>query len=83
MSLFQQLAEVRSAITKKNLSPKLQIFSLMSFLSEDEKNKAIDPVPAGIRKVVIATNIAETSITIDDVGHVIDTGEFRQKVSVT
>ncbi|ORY78254.1 P-loop containing nucleoside triphosphate hydrolase protein [Protomyces lactucae-debilis] len=33
---------------------------------------------AGMRKVVLATNIAETSITIDDIGSVIDTGRVKQ-----
>ena len=38
---------------------------------------AIEPAPAGLRKVVLATNIAETSLTIDGVRVVIDAGLAR------
>lgn len=38
-----------------------------------------DPVPEGCRKIILATNIAETSVTIADVQHVIDCGKMREK----
>ena len=38
---------------------------------------AIEPAPAGLRKVVLATNIAETSLTIDGVRVVVDAGLVR------
>jgi len=36
------------------------------------------PEPEGCRKIILATNIAETSITIPEVEHVVDSGKFRQ-----
>ena len=40
--------------------------------------RCLDSVPPGVRKIVIATNVAETSLTIDDVGCVIDTGRVKE-----
>jgi ATP-dependent RNA helicase DHX36 len=37
------------------------------------------PVPAGVHKIVLSTNIAETSVTIDNVTVVIDTGRVKEK----
>ncbi|TNF07393.1 MAG: ATP-dependent helicase HrpB, partial [Pseudomonadales bacterium] len=46
-------------------------------LDLDAQRAAIDPAPAGKRKVVLATNIAETSLTIDGVRVVVDAGLAR------
>ncbi len=46
-------------------------------LSLSEQRRAIAPAPAGQRKVVLATNIAETSLTIDGIGAVVDSGLCR------
>jgi ATP-dependent helicase HrpA len=51
----------------------LKVLPLYSRLSPEEQNLVFEEFP-GKRKVVVATNIAETSITIDGVVHVIDTG---------
>uniref|UniRef100_A0A8C4RU92 DExH-box helicase 30 n=1 Tax=Erpetoichthys calabaricus TaxID=27687 RepID=A0A8C4RU92_ERPCA len=35
--------------------------------------------PAGMRKIILATNIAETSITVDDIVHVVDLGSHKEQ----
>ncbi|MDC9593309.1 ATP-dependent helicase HrpB [Xenorhabdus sp. IM139775] len=50
---------------------------LYGALSLSEQRKAIAPPPAGMRKVVLATNIAETSLTIEGIRLVVDSGLER------
>lgn len=56
------------------------IAPLYGNLSQKEQDAAIRPAPAGTRKIVLATSIAETSITIDGVRVVIDSGLQRLPV---
>jgi ATP-dependent helicase HrpB len=57
--------------------PAVGIYPLFGALDTDVQDDAISPAPAGHRKVVLATSIAETSITIDGVRVVIDSGLAR------
>ena len=52
--------------------------ALHSVLSSDDQSAAFKVPPAGVRKIVIATNIAETGITIPDVVFVIDSGKVKE-----
>lgn len=54
-----------------------RIFKLHSALYETNFD-VFNPVPSGCRRIVLATNIAETSLTLPDVKFVIDTGLSRQ-----
>ena len=59
--------------------PELLILPVYANLPSEMQSKIFEPAPPGSRKVVIATNIAETSITIDGVYYVIDPGFVKQK----
>ena len=56
------------------------VLPLYGLLSPQEQKKAILPSPTGQRKVVLATSIAETSLTIEGVRVVVDTGLCRTMV---
>lgn len=60
--------------------PELIILPVYSALPSEMQTKIFEPTPPGSRKVVIATNIAETSLTIDGIYYVIDPGFVKQKV---
>ena len=67
----QQLADALSSRSDILLCP------LHGELDLNAQRAAIEPAPSGTRKVVLATNIAETSLTIDGVRVVIDAGLAR------
>ncbi|KAL1410149.1 DEAH-box ATP-dependent RNA helicase prp22 [Vanrija albida] len=58
--------------------PDLIILPVYAALPSEMQSKIFDPPPPGARKCVIATNIAETSITIDGIYYVIDPGFSKQ-----
>ncbi|TWB10262.1 ATP-dependent helicase HrpB [Rhizobium sp. ERR 1071] len=60
--------------------PETMIAPLYGNLSQKEQDAAIRPAPQGTRKIVLATSIAETSITIDGVRIIIDSGLQRLPV---
>jgi ATP-dependent helicase HrpB len=60
--------------------PETVVVPLYGNLGQKEQDAAIKPAPAGTRKIVLATSIAETSITIDGVRIVIDSGLQRLPV---
>jgi ATP-dependent helicase HrpB len=58
----------------------VKVHALIGSLSLAEQQAAIAAPPPGQRKVVLATNIAETSLTIDGISVVIDSGQARAAV---
>jgi ATP-dependent helicase HrpB len=73
-------AEIRrteDALNASGLPKNTVVRPLYGAMSFAEQDAAIRPSPPGERKVVLATTIAETSLTIDGIGAVIDTGFKR------
>lgn len=62
---------IRNNMSEANM---LDIYPLYGSLSRDEQVKVFTPTAPGRRKVVVATNIAETSLTINGIRTVIDSG---------
>ena len=56
----------------------LMVLPIYANLPSDMQSKIFEPTPPGARKVVLATNIAETSLTIDGIIYVIDPGFSKQ-----
>lgn len=54
------------------------VLPLHSALSIAEQDKVFDYAPEGIRKCVVSTNIAETSVTIDGIRFVVDSGKVKE-----
>jgi pre-mRNA-splicing factor ATP-dependent RNA helicase DHX16 len=72
-SLVQITKSLGSRIAEMIICP------IYANLPSDQQSKIFEPTPEGARKVVLSTNIAETSITIDGVVYVIDPGFVKQK----
>jgi pre-mRNA-splicing factor ATP-dependent RNA helicase DHX38/PRP16 len=63
-----------------NDPPKLLILPIYSQMPADLQAKIFDRAPPGVRKVIVATNIAETSLTVDGIMYVVDSGFSKLKV---
>jgi pre-mRNA-splicing factor ATP-dependent RNA helicase DHX38/PRP16 len=62
-----------------NDPPKLSILPIYSQLPAEQQAKVFERAENGVRKVIVATNIAETSLTIDGIMYVVDPGYSKLK----
>ncbi|CAH1775187.1 unnamed protein product [Owenia fusiformis] len=78
---WEEIKTLKQILDKDGMfSPDMfRIIPLHSLMPTINQKQVFQRPPPGVRKIVIATNIAETSITIDDVVHVIDTGKIKMK----
>ncbi|KAG9394526.1 Helicase associated domain (HA2) [Carpediemonas membranifera] len=80
VGLATQLRELAKEVRLKSKDgDDLWVVPLFSALPYDQQRLVFKPTPKGMRKVVIATNIAEASITIPNLTYVIDSGLVKQR----
>ena len=72
-----EIVRVAERMAERLRDPAVEIAPLYGALSPAEQDRAIAPAPPGRRKVVLATSIAQTSLTIEGVRVVIDSGLAR------
>lgn len=72
-----EIRQVQSALQAADLPSDVQLTPLMGQLGAAAQDKAIQPAKDGQRKLVLATAIAETSLTIEGISVVIDAGLMR------
>lgn len=77
-ALSERMEQLMTSTTKA--VPKLSILPIYSQLPADLQAKIFQKAEDGARKCIVATNIAETSLTVDGIFYVIDTGYGKMKV---
>ncbi|XP_016129380.1 putative ATP-dependent RNA helicase DHX57 [Sinocyclocheilus grahami] len=75
--LYEQLQSNRMFNNRR--TNRCVVYPLHSSLSNEEQQAVFTRPHEGVTKIIISTNIAETSVTIDDVVYVIDSGRMKEK----
>jgi ATP-dependent helicase HrpB len=83
-----EIRRVEERLRERISDPSIVLAPLYGAMDMKAQDLALEPAPSGLRKVVLATSIAETSITIEGVRVVIDSGlarvpRFEPDVGVT
>jgi ATP-dependent helicase HrpB len=74
----REIRRVGELLGAEGLAADVRVVPLYGDLAGEQQDAALVPAPPGIRKVVLATNIAETSLTIPGVRVVVDSGLARR-----
>eukprot|EP01061_Rhynchopus_euleeides_P017295 TRINITY_DN28771_c0_g1_i1.p1 TRINITY_DN28771_c0_g1~~TRINITY_DN28771_c0_g1_i1.p1 ORF type:complete len:691 (+),score=317.28 TRINITY_DN28771_c0_g1_i1:274-2073(+) len=72
--LLQEKVELMTSDDKQ-----LLVIPLYANLAPERQARAFVPAPAGKRKVILATNVAETSLTLPNIRYVVDCGLVKEK----
>ncbi len=73
-----EIRRVERRLGDQRLPPGTDVLPLFGDLDQTAQDRALAPPPPGRRKIVLATSIAETSLTIDGIRQVVDCGLARQ-----
>lgn len=79
---YDDIVSMREKITgesKMNQGNRFSLYILHSNMQTNDQKRVFRPSVQGTRKIILSTNIAETSITINDVVYVIDSGKVKEK----
>jgi ATP-dependent helicase HrpB len=73
----REIRRVESLLTERSLPDTVSVHALYGDAGAEQQEAALAPAPNGTRKVILSTSIAETSLTIDGVRVVVDSGLAR------
>lgn len=77
--LIEEGKEIVKKMNRSKKCTKLYVLPLYSMLNPKEQLKVFQPAPPGHRLCVVATNVAETSLTIPNIRYVIDPGRVKER----
>eukprot|EP00127_Corallochytrium_limacisporum_P004508 Clim_evm8s166 gene=Clim_evmTU8s166 len=75
---LNEVLDAESKMSRKE--SKIDVLPFFSLLSSDDQRKVFAPSPEGYRRIVVSTNVAETSLTIPNIRYVIDCGKAKERV---
>lgn len=77
ISKLHAILQKPSSVRYQELARNIQVYPLHSMMPTVNQRSIFQPAPQGKRKVILSTILAETSVTIDDVVYVINTGKTK------